>query len=274
MNSRIFLVGLLLFAAPAIASCQSPKKAPLPKLANILPLLNANSPEALSGVLRGAVIKHLPNPIYEATPNWGHQDTVRRLRFRRRGIVLRPRLVKVSRNDGTWRRIVFTSISLPNTLVLDIRNVAFPEPSRMTFEVFLAFDGRAEVTQQNWERGIRLWSGSVKARFRAKVHLHCEATTRLEPKQKSILPDAVFRLRATSAKVSYDNLVYEHIPGIGGTTARVLGKLFHEALEQWHPSLERRMLEKANAAIVRSADIREVRISLSRVFNQVLGKKD
>ena len=58
---------------------------------------------------------------------------------------------------------------------------------------------------------------------------------------------------------------------LGGSAARLVGKAFHNALEQWHPSLERGLREKGNAAITRAAESREVRVSLSRVFNAALG---
>lgn len=264
-------LGLLLAAAtsPAYGTDGKEKR---PGIGDILPLLDARSPQALAGVLRSALLDYLPNPLYDESPGWGRKRKVRRIRFEGNGLIRRPKVVKVDQNHGTWRHIKLTAIRPKDTLVLDIRNVRFPKPGTMTFDIFLAFDARGEFTQQNWERGIRLWSGTVRARFRAQVYMNCEATARLVPGKNQLIPDASFRLRATNAAFRYDNLVYEHVPGIGGAAARILGKTFHRMLDTFRPSLERRMLERANAAIVRAADTGEVRISLRRVFSKVLGQ--
>ncbi len=141
----------------------------------------------------------------------------------------------------------------------------------MYFDLYLAFDGRATYWHHVWESGVRLYAGSVRARFRAKVLLRCEVTSRLEA-GKYFIPDAVFRMRAKQAHLAYDNLVFEHIPGIGGDAAKILGGAFHGAIRQWHPSLERGLLQKGNAAIVKAADTKDVRLSLGRVFSKVFPK--
>jgi hypothetical protein len=272
MSPRVALACLLLAVAPGLASAQ-PKPRPRPDLTDLLPLLDAKSPEALAGVLRGAMLKYLPDPIYEASPGWGEKRTVNALHFKHTGSVPRPTMEKAQRNHGVWRKIRLSARDLPNTLILDVRNVQFPDPSRMTFEVFLSFDAYADFEQQNWERGVRVWSGSVRARFRLKLQMACEATTKLDPSKNVLVPDAVFRVRATSAKVTYDNLVFEHVPGLGGSAAKLVGNTFHSALTQWRPSMERSLLAKADAAILRAADSREVRISLARMFSSALGQQ-
>ena len=122
-----------------------------------------------------------------------------------------------------------------------------------------------EFEEWIWESGIRLYSGSLRARMRVHLHLDCEVTVRLEP-SKTFLPDAVFRLRVVKANLSYDQLVVEHIAGIGGSGAKLLGEAVHGALKQWHPSLERDLLAKANAAIVKAGDTREVKLSLASLL--------
>lgn len=266
MSHRLSGTLLLLLLGAAAGNAAPPANFKVPPLEDILPLLDARSPDALEGVLRSALIQFLPNPLYEASPNWGKQrPTAHALHWHRKGLLLRPEIRREPRNDGTWRKYVLTSRNLPDTLIIDIRQVQFPEPLRMQFELFLSFDAAAEYTHHVWESGVRLYAGSVRARFRAKLTLQCEATARLEP-TKSIVPDAVFTVQVVKARLGYDNLVVEHIPGIGGSAARLLGRAFHEALDQWHPSVERGLLERANAAILRAGHTREVRISLGRIF--------
>src|SRR3954467_5585414 len=48
------------------------------------PLLPMSSKDQLSGDLRGLLLKNLPTPLYEASPNWGHQAESKRLLIRGR----------------------------------------------------------------------------------------------------------------------------------------------------------------------------------------------
>jgi hypothetical protein len=73
-------------------------------------------------------------------------------------------------------------------------------------------------------------------------------------------PDFVLRIRVTKAKVGYDKLVIEHINGIGGDGAKLIGGAVHDVLKQWRPGIERDLLAKANDAIVKAADTREIRL--------------
>lgn len=268
-STLVCLLVLSGWSSPAYS--QTTFKLKSPPLTDILPLLDASSPQALSGVLRGALIQFLPNPLYEASPGWGQQSMVaNQLKWKRdEGILLKPKIYKTLKNDGTWRKIILTSNNLPDTLILDIRNVQLAQPNQLNFDLFLSFDARVEYLHHVWESGVRLYSGSVKARFRVKLLLHCEATATLESGKK-LIPDAVFRLHATSGKLSFDNLVFEHVPGLGGSAAKVLGNGFHNILNDLRPSLESNLLSKGNAAIVKSADTKEVRVSLGRVFEKIL----
>ena len=81
---------------------------------------------------------------------------------------------------------------------------------------------------------------------------------------KGLIPDIVFRLRVTKAEVSYDNLVVEHIAGVGGSSARLIGEAARGALKACKPSLERDLLARVDAAIVKAADTRELRLGLGK----------
>jgi hypothetical protein len=262
--------GLLLLLA-VLASADPPQNFRAPRLENVLPLLDASSPEALGGVLRGALIQFLPNPLYEASPDWGHtREVARGLVWRGQGLHVHPEVTRSPKNDGLWRKIRVTPANLKDTLVFDLRDVRQPTPGRLTFTAFLSFDADTEIEQQKWDAGVRVYSTSVRARLRARLRLDCEAEARLDF-AGSILPDAVLRLHIVRADLGYDNLVVEHAAGLGGTAARLLGEAVRGGLHRFHPSVERGLLEKADAAIVRAGDTHEVRISLSRLFNRLNG---
>jgi hypothetical protein len=72
---------------------------------------------------------------------------------------------------------------------------------------------------------------------------------------------ARFRLSAAgdATKADYDHFVTEHIAGLGGDAAKLLGDALQKILR---PALEKKLLPKASAAIVKAADTKELRVSL------------
>jgi hypothetical protein len=217
---------------------------------------------ALAANLRGLLVEALPTPLYEDTSHWGQQKLVPgRTRWRGKGLHVRPEVEQVLKNDGRWWRVRVTASRPASTLALDIRDVQRPEPGHMLFTALLAADADLELERQTWRQGVRFYSGSTRARLRVKLTLRCEAVMRIESAGK-LLPEAVFRLRVLQADLGYDRLVIEHIAGVGGDGAKVLGEAVHVALQGLRPSLERNLLAKANAAIVKAGDTKEVRVSL------------
>ncbi len=214
----------------------------------------------LAATLRTMLVQALPPVLYEGNSNWGHTRT-----YPRRRLGVRVRNESSVRNDGTWRKIKLTTRNPAQSLALDLRDWKYPDADHLTFTASLAFDAGVEFQQQNWERGLRLYSGSLRARMRLHLDLKCEFLLRLEM-GAGLFPDFVFRLRVIQSNLKYDKLVVEHLAGIGGTGAKVLGEALQSHIRQWHPHLERDLLARANAAIIRAADTREVRLGLSSLM--------
>jgi hypothetical protein len=230
-------------------------------------LLSPSNPDALSGALRGYFARHLPEPLYEAAPGWGHTTRVADgLKWTGKQLPLHPHIQYRDKNDGDWRRVVITATNLPDTLVFDLRNIQQLDLGRVTFDIYLAFDAQVDYEHQRWESGIRLYSTSAKARLRIKALLSCEASARLEPSGK-LLPDAVVQLRVVKADLTYDTLVVEHIAGVGGEAAKLIGDSLKGGMHQWRPSLEKDLLAKADAAVVKAGDAKAMRIPLSQLFD-------
>src|SRR5262249_16095279 len=143
----------------------------------------------------------------------------------------------------------------------DISNVQHPEPGTTTFDVFAALDTRVFYEQQNWLAGARLYSGSIRARMRANVVVSCELKSRMEI-GRTLLPEEIIRIRATSARLGYQHRAVEHIGGVGGDGAKILGEAIYKLLHQLHPSLEPQLLAKADQTIVKAADTKEIRLGL------------
>jgi hypothetical protein len=216
--------------------------------------------------LRAVLVEAMPDPLVEENSHWGGQRLVAHgLEWHGKGLHLRPEVEKTPRNDGRWWRVKASAVRLPDTLVVALRDVRTTAPGKTEFTAFVSFDARLEYDQQNWERGLRLYSGSAEARMRLNLTLYCEATTRLEP-NGTLLPDAVFRLRVTQANLGYDHFEVDHVAGVGGDLAKIIGEAAKTGVEQWRPSLERNLLQKADAAIVKAGDTKEVRLSVLKLL--------
>jgi hypothetical protein len=257
MIPRVSLLVLLILACPGRA--QPPKR---PALPNPLSLLNTASTDALAGNFRAALVKSLPSPLFEGDKTWGRTKEVTTIHWSGKGLDIHPEKVRKAKQDGDWRKVRVTADNLADTLIFDLRDLQSPESGRMTFTVYVAFDARVFYDHQKWEEGLKLWDSSLTARLRTKLTLDCEVTARLDDKGE-LLPDAVLRLRVTKADLRYDNLVVEHAAGMGGSAAKLMGDAAHRVVKEFKPNLERDLLAKADAAIVKAADTKEIRVKLS-----------
>ena len=220
------------------------------------------SADQLAKTLKPILIGAVPAVLYEKTDNWGHQANVP-TGVQWRGI--KPKITNSLRDHGTWKKLSITAQELPRTLDLKIYDIKSVDADKQTFRVFLTFQMGVLYDQQNWESGVRMWSGSVRARAQVKAEMVCENTLRVEF-DKNGLPDFILRLRVIDAKVSYDKPIVEHINGIGGTGAKLVGDAVIDTMRLWRPSIERDLLAKANAAIVKTADTREVRFGFGSLI--------
>jgi hypothetical protein len=222
----------------------------------------AQAAPGLAESLRAFLLPHIPAPLYEKRENWNHTVEATRLHWEGKGLDLKARTVKTYKKHGIWKHVLISSPNLVQSLKLVVQNLQMPEPGRTTFDVVLALPANVEYEQQHWERGVRLFSGSVRARMRVALTLTCELTTRLESGSK-LLPEVVLRLRVVRATTAYDQLVIEHLPGVGGDAAKILGEVIVENMKKWHPSVESNLLERLNAAIVKAGDSNEIRVGLT-----------
>ncbi len=225
--------------------------------------------QALAASLRPVILSALPKPLYEKSENWGNQVPVlERIRWRR----LHLQIVKAPRNDGTCAN-ARDPLDAPATLEFRLSDLRALDAERHTFKAYIALGVHVDHEEEIWEKGLRLVRTTAEARLRFKADLEIEATMRFEANPKAALPDAVFRMRVTKADVGYDNLVVENIGGVGGTAARWLGEAIRSGLKNWKPSIERELIAKANAAIVKNADTRDVRLSLSNLVSKLATTK-
>lgn len=224
------------------------------------PGLNDGTLDSFEGSLRTALVQSLPVTLVESNQNWGHTKKVNEIKWHG----LHPERHEVDKNDGIWTRVRVTPINLADSMILDLRNLQQASGKPMTFDAFVSFDARMLYDRENWVSGTRVYGGSTRARFRAKLLVKCEVTSRFV-KSGGLIPDVVFRLRVIQSDLHYDNLVFEHVPGLGGEAAKILGDTAKGGLNAFAPNLERDLLAKANAAIVKAGDTKEVRVSLGKL---------
>lgn len=251
-------LALLALAAPPARSAEFPQ-APA----------GANPAESLAASLRALLLEAVPNPLYEDDSHWGQQKMVASgVKWRGQGLHVHPEPEFRAKNHGRWAKVRVTADHPAEQLTLEVRDVARPQPDTLTFTALLAFAARVDYERQVWDEGRRLYSGEVRARVRLRAALRCEVVTKVERKD-GLLPETVFRFRVRQSDVGYEDLVVEHVAGVGGEAAKLLGEAVHAGMRRWHPSLERRLLDRANAAIVKAGDTKEVRVGVS----SLLGKK-
>ena len=243
------ILGLLVASSPLPAEGIATVAAP-PQRAT------AEESAAFAGQMRTLILQLLPDPLYTDDKKWNLQKKGPRGKLK---------------NDGRWMKVRIAPRNIEQSLMLTIDDMV-KEKARKTFAVNLSFDAHVDLERQTWNTGVRLYSGSTRARMRVKMTLNCELVTRVE-KSKSWLPDMIVRLRVLSSSFGYDNVVVEHTAGVGGDAAKVLGDLMLGIVKQAKPSLERNLIEKANAAVVKAGDTKEIRVSLADWLNGKPAKK-
>lgn len=223
--------------------------------------------EAIVSTVRDMLLQSMPNPLYEASPNWGHTVKVPAgVKWKAKGGSLNPQVMKKDKNHGKWQKILVTAPNLANNLEFDLRNLRKTERGTTEFEAFIAFNVDFDFTQQNWANGVKLYDSSVRGRLRMLLTMTCELSARMEKQPGSALPDLTIKFQVQKSDLRYDKLVFEHVGGLGGEAAQLIGETAHGMMKQWKPSFERDMLARANAAIVKAGQKRELHVSFSKLF--------
>jgi hypothetical protein len=251
---RLFLAAAVLWSLASTADAAPPNPADAP------------SADELASVMRTLLTSALPAPLVAKEFNWGHQvEIMNGITWDGDGILKKPHKQKKLKNDGVWRKIRVEAFNPEKNLTLAVKNVQQPEKGKVTFDMIVTLQTRITFEQQVWARGTRLYSGETRARCRPIVVLTCESTSRAV-KTGSLLPEVVFRMRVLDAKLSYDEFRVDHTAGVGGDLAKLTGDALHDTIKLWMPSLERDLKEKAQAAIVKAGDTKEVKLGLGRLL--------
>lgn len=222
--------------------------------------------DALAAVLRELLQKNLPDPLTRTSQNWDHQKAVTVVKRHREGLRIWTEPVQEMQNDGVWRRI---TVRVPDSskVVLAVLELTHPEENKMLATIGVQAE-RVDVhfEQQVWRSGLRLYGGETRGHCKGSLLVKVEVTTKTELKKGAFLPDVYLKMRATEAQLGYNDLVIDHTAGLDGDAAKALGDLAVKMIKSLKPDLERDLLEKGNAAIVKAAGTREVKTSLDMLL--------
>lgn len=254
------LTAALVFASPPVAQAfadhsSAPMSPPSPDVIR-----------AVAANIRHYLVGALPDPLYEKNPGWGHQErSPTGLKWTGGTLPLHPHVQHGERNAGNWKHLHLSAVDPEHGLTFELRDLR-PLPGGGTaFTALIACPARAEYRHQRWNAGVKWYDASLRVRLRLRAALRCELTTRLEP-GALLFPEVVIGLRVTKAEVAYDDLVVEHVIGVGGDAARVIGDSFLRLVHELKPSLERDLCARAEAAVVKGGRVREVRVSFLRLL--------
>ena len=236
---------LLLAAIPAAFAQTAPGAPSLPEIA---------------AMVKPLLVQMVPPVLYEHSSGWG-RTVMAAHALRWHGI--EPRIEKSPHNDGHWQKVKLLPRDL-DKLDFKLTDPVAVDADRQTFQAYVDFIAGVEYEHQLWERGVRLYSGETRAHLRIQAWVNVESSFKVDTSNGL---DFVFRLKATKAKVQASHLVVEHTAGIGGSGAKLLGEALETIVKEVEPGLQRRLQEKIEAALVKAADTREVRIGLGSLFS-------
>jgi hypothetical protein len=231
-----------------------------------LPRTDPVEAEALTKVLRELLKKNLPDPITKSNHNWGHQKAVTTKTLHREGFKFWTEEAQEMKNDGTWRR---ADIRIPeqDKIAVAVTELTHPEDGKMLVTVSAVAE-RVDLhfEQQIWTNGVRIYGGETRGHCKGALTLKAEVITKTEFKPGSFFPNISLKLQVTKAEVFYEKLVVDHTAGLNGEAAKAIGDLTIQIVKAIKPNLEKDLLEKADAAIVKAAQKKELTLTLDKLM--------
>jgi len=242
--------------ATTLASC------PLAPRTSASTIPHAPEAIALTRILTDLLRRHLPDPLAQASENWGKQREVHgtRRRIRDWRIVSEP--YQEIRNDGLWRRLTLR-VPRKDQLRVGIQNIEFPRRGCLRGRVLTVADRvDLQLEQQQWCNGLRLYACDTRAHCKVGLTLRAEVSSRQEHPIDAFLPKYVLKIHILEARLDYTDVVVDHILGLDGKAARVVGDGIREVVSRFKPDFEEQLRRKAETAVIRVMENRELCIAL------------
>ncbi len=256
-----------------------PLPAPMPQAIPLKTPKHIEQPKAeevaaITKLMREMALQHMPNPLVKSNDGWGKQKE-----FVVGKVMLRnpnkfgPEAPRELVNDGLWRRFTVTARDPADTLAIGITELVRPEADKMLVTINVLMDIDFRMEQQLWVRGRQLYSGETRGHCKGAVELKATVIHKTEFKPGSLFPEIALKITTTDAKLFYDKLVIDHTAGLDGEDAKKVGDLVIDFVKTNMPELEKQLLEKGNAAIVKAAGTKEVRLQLDKLMKAGVAPK-
>lgn len=228
----------------------------------------------ISKLMRDMAMQNLPDPLVKANDGWGKQKeyAVGKVILRNPNKVS-PELPREMVNDGVWRRFTVTARDPEKTFGIGITELVRPAADTMLVTLNVAMDINFRMEQQLWKRGHKFYSGETRGHCQTAVQLKATVAHKTAPKPGSFFPEVALKITTTDAKIFYDKLVIDHTAGIDGEDAKALGDTMVDLIKTLMPNLEKELLEKGNAAIVKAAGTREIKLELDKLMKAGVSPK-
>src|SRR5262249_54934736 len=152
------------------------------------------------------------------------------------------------------------------TVAIGIPELTRPAEDKMLVTVNVAMDINFRVEHQLWVRGRQIYSGETRGHCKGAVQLKATVLHKTEFKPGSLLPEVALKITTTDAKLFYDKLVIDHTPGLDGEDAKKVGDFVIDTIKNVMPDLEKQLLERGNAAIVKAAGTKEIKLQLDKLI--------
>ncbi len=266
------------FVSSVSAQPPDPEPVPLPLPAPVPQALPLKAPKgieqpkpeeavAIAKLLREMALQKLPDPLIKSKHEWGKQKEFAVGRVMLRNPKALPDAPRELFNDGLWRRFTVTARDPVETLAVSITELVRPDENKLLVTLNVGMDINFRMEQQLWKRGLMLYSGETRGHCKGAVQLKAVVSHTAEFKPGSLLPDIVLKVTTTEAKLFYDKLVIDHTAGLDGEDAKKMGDLVIDLVKSVKPDLEKQLLEKGNAAIVKAAGTKEVQVKLDKLMS-------
>ena len=214
--------------------------------------------EEITGLLKQAVLKHLPASIaIEKQHNWGRQTRVLSVH----GV----QATHVMRNHGEWEKVKTVAPDLSQNLRMEVYSLSSPGENRIAFKIHLGMPAAVEVEKQTWQRGIRLVSTRSRARLQIMADLIVE-TKMSQVSEDSAAADHVASFQLNGARTRCECFVVQSIDGIGGEMAKTAGCLLEQAFKPWRWKIESDFQQKICDAVLTAGGDSEVRLGLTKLL--------
>jgi hypothetical protein len=221
---------------------------------------------AIAKLMREQALKQMPDPLVKANDGWGKQKEFVVGKMILRNPSRFPDAPTELFNDGLWRRFTVSARDPEKTLAIGFAELVRPAPDALNVTLNVAMDINFKMEHQLWVRGRQLYSGQTRGHCKGAVQLKALVVHKTEFKPGTLLPEVTLKVTTTDAKIFYDGLTIDHTAGLDGEDAKKVGDLVIDLVKSVKPDLEKQLLEKGNAAIVKAAGTKEIKLELDKLM--------